>query len=195
MISFLSGKIIKVGSSEKHSFVDVLTASGVGYRVLVQSNRLYSLDLEVSLYTSFQVREDSQTLYGFSTLEDRDFYELLITVSGVGPKTALAILSMYSVPEVVGIINSKEHKLLSKVSGLGSKGAQKIVVELENRVSDFDGDIVDSKNIEILLELKEALQSLGFSGKALDGYIDKASLKVSEIPTLDELIKFVLSDK
>lgn len=192
MISLIKGTIAKFGNSEKNSYIDVLTNSGVGYRVLVPSNKLFNTGEEVTVYTSFQVREDSQTLFGFNDEVIRDFFELLITVSGVGPKTAMNILSTYSMEEVVGYINEKNHKALSKVSGLGSKSAQKIIVELENRVEGYES-VAGGEN-SMLKELKDALSVLGFSGKALEGYVKKGEDYVDEVGSVDQLIKIVLQD-
>ncbi|PKL42088.1 MAG: Holliday junction branch migration protein RuvA, partial [Planctomycetes bacterium HGW-Planctomycetes-1] len=77
---------------------------------------------DISVYTSFQVREESQTLYGFNTELERDFFEELLTVSGIGPKSALSILSTYSMERVKEIVLEGDSKLLSKVPGLGLKG-------------------------------------------------------------------------
>ncbi len=192
MISLIKGIITKFGNSEKNSYLDILTNSGVGYRVLVPSNQLFATGEEVIVYTSFQVREDSQTLFGFGNDVMRDFFELLITVSGVGPKTAMNILSTYTMAEVVGYINERNHKALSKVSGLGSKSAQKIIVELENRVEGYEG-ISGSEN-SMLKDLKDALSALGFSGKVLDGYVKKGEEYVDDVQSVDLLIKIVLQE-
>lgn len=192
MISIVKGKVVKQSTQEKNNYVDILTNSGVGYRVIVPTNLIFPLDSEVTLYTSFQVREDSQTLFGFDSEVVRDFFELLITVSGVGPKTGVSVLSTYSMQEVVGYINEKNHKELSRVSGLGSKSAQKIIVELENRVGEYES--VVGKDKGLLKDLREALTTLGFSGKALEKYLEKGKDNLDNVDGLDQLIKIVLSD-
>ncbi len=196
MISYITGEILKRGESERHSWVDVLTQSGVGYRVLIPSN--VSFDAQKSeLFTSFQVREDSQVLYGFSSPLDRDFFELLITVSGVGPKLAISIMSVYTTDQIKSLIVKKDHESLSKVGGLGKKGSQKIIVELESKLEGFVAmDGVESSS-SILKELKVALKSLGFSGEGLEEYVSAAQEILSEKPetSLEELIKLVLKSK
>jgi Holliday junction DNA helicase RuvA len=194
MISIVSGKIVKVSGQEKYSFVDVLTNLGIGYRIFVPKRSTFEQGQEIMLYTSFQVREDSQALYGFSDMAERDFFELLITVSGIGPKIGLAILSMFSPSEIVGFILSGDSTDLAKVSGLGKKGAGKIVLELENRISGLDIEISDSKvaNKLVIRELKEALQSLGFKGEALSSYLEKGEKLSKEVSQLDQLLKLVL---
>ncbi|MCK9369019.1 Holliday junction branch migration protein RuvA [Candidatus Dojkabacteria bacterium] len=194
MISIVSGKVAKVSGSEKYSFVDVLTSLGIGYRIFVSKRSSFNEGANVVLYTSFQVREDNQSLYGFPDMEERDFFELLITVSGIGPKIGLAVLSMYSPSEIVGFILSGDATNLSKVSGLGKKGAGKIVLELENRISGLDIKISDTKvaNKLIIRELKEALQSLGFKGEALKSYLEKGEKLSKDVTELDQLLKLVL---
>ncbi len=176
MISILKGQVEKIVVGDKYNMVDVLTDSGVGYRVIVLAKDSYVQGNLVKLFTSFQVREDSQTLYGFATESVRDFFELLLTVSGIGPKIAIAVLSAYSVDDVASFVVNKDHQSLSKVSGLGSKGAQKIVVDLENRLTGLDLKLSKSGVGGNLMhrELSEALKSLGFSGEALKGYLEKA---------------------
>lgn len=193
MISYISGKVLK-NSSSKISFVDILTNSGIAYRVFVTDKYPFlEKGSSVEMYTSFQVREDSQALYGFGSEVERDFFEQLLTVSGVGPKLGLSILSTYSLEQVREIILDGDSKLLSKVSGLGSKGAQKIILELRGRI-DFDKEDKVSGNSVKIKELKEALKSLGFSGKSLEECVSKAEdILSSEDIDIEDLIRKVLS--
>jgi len=101
MISYISGKILKYRSTGKVNYIDILLSSGIGYRVFVTSQfSINTKQSEIALYTSFQVKEDSNSLYGFNTEEERDFFEELLNVSGIGPKLALSILSTYSMNRV-----------------------------------------------------------------------------------------------
>jgi len=192
MISYISGKVLKnfVG---KNGYVDILTNAGIGYRVFVTSAFHYTdINSQMSVYTSFQVREDSQTLYGFNTQQERDFFEELLTVSGIGPKSAISILSTYSIERIKEIVAQGDSKLLSKAPGLGIKGAQKVILELRGKI-DFDNedklDLEDDK----LKELKEALKILGFKGSELELSVKKAGemLKKEDID-IEMLIKKVL---
>ena len=191
MISYISGKIVKVNIG-KDCYVDILLSSGLAYRVFVTSQFSFPpRDSEVSIYTSFQVREDSQMLYGFETEEERDFFEELLNVSGIGPKSALSILSTYKMKRVKELVLDGDAKALKKVPGLGLKGAQKVILELRGKI-DFDkGD--DSKSDERIKELKDALKSLGFKSKELSERIDRgeALLKEEDID-IEVLIKKVL---
>lgn len=194
MISYISGKVLK-NNIGKNNYVDVLLPSGIAYRVFVTSMfNFVQVGSQISIYTSFQVREDSQTLYGFSTQEERDFFEELLTVSGIGPKSALSILSTYSMDRVKKIILDGDSVLLSKTPGLGLKGAQKVILELRGRI-DFDKDDLQMKGNVKLGELKEALKSLGFVGKDLKDGIKKGEevLKEGDVD-IEILIKKVLQD-
>lgn len=194
MISYISGKILKTNIG-KDSYIDILTKSGIGYRVFVPSNtKVLPSKEDITLYTSFQVRDDSQTLFGFDKEVDRDLFEELIGVSGVGPKTGLAILSTYRRDELEKIILEGDSKKLSKVVGLGSKGSQKVILELRGRIDfkDEDKQSMESKRIK---EFKEAMRALGFSGDTMDLYVKKAEkILDKEILEIEVLLKKVLSD-
>jgi holliday junction DNA helicase RuvA len=194
MISYIQGKILKTHTG-KSSYIDVLISSGIGYRIYIPSNiEILQGEKEIGIYISMQVREDSQTLYGFTDEKDRDFFEELIGVSGIGPKIGLSILSTYKRDELENIILEGDSRKLSKVSGLGLKGAQKIILELRGRI-DFKEDDkqgIESKRIK---EFKEAMRALGFKGDSLDLYVKKAEKILDEgIVEIEDLLKKVLSD-
>ena len=193
MISYISGKVLK-NSIGKNPYVDVLLDSGIAYRVFVTSKfNFVERDLDITLYTSFQVREDSQSLYGFNDEEERDFFEQLLTISGIGPKVAISILSTYEIEKIKEIVLDGNSKLLSKVPGLGLKGAQKIILELRGKI-DFDKeDSIKESDLRIK-ELKEALKSLGYSGKSLEDSLQKgSSLLEEEDIDIEDLIRKVLA--
>ncbi len=194
MISYISGKILK-SNLGKSSYVDILTSCGVGYRVFVTSQfKFPTKDTNISIYTSFQVREDSQMLYGFPSEEERDFFEELLNVSGIGPKSALSILSTYSMKRVKEIVLDGDANLLKKVSGLGLKGAQKVILELRGRI-DFEKEGIESKRDVRLKELKDALSSLGFKGSELKDRVESAEVILKKKDyDIETLIKKVLSE-
>lgn len=133
MIAFLHGPLIEVLPTQA-----VIEAGGVGYEVLIPLStydKLPSPPSPVKLLTHLQVREDAHVLYGFATAEERDLFRLLINhVSGIGPKTALAVLS--GAPPVLfkGAVVSGDIQMLSKIKGVGKKTAERIVVELRDKV-------------------------------------------------------------
>ena len=193
MISYISGKVFK-NSMGKLNYIEILLPLGISYRVYVTSQfEFKEIGTEISVYTSFQVREESQTLYGFSTELERDFFEELLTVSGIGPKSALSILSTYRMERVKEIVLEGDSKLLSKVPGLGLKGAQKVILELRGRIDFSKEDDVSKSDIR-LKELKDALKSLGFKSKDLEESVVKGGeLLKKENMEIEVLIKKVLS--
>lgn len=162
-------------------------------------SRVSGRQFEIRIHTSHQVREDSQTLYGFMTREERDFFEILLGVSGIGPKIALAILNTYTIAQLKGLIEKADYSALTKVSGLGKKGAQKIIVDLEGKVADLgvgDLDFADGTNDStgILAEVEGALEGLGFRGRELEGMLNRARDILRDDPGLgaEGLIGLVL---
>lgn len=198
MISYISGKVLNIGDG----FIEVLLANGVGYTVFIPSSTLsYEIDSPIELYISMQVREDSQKLYGFDSRLDRDTFIMLISVSGIGPKIGLAILNMYSKEEVSSLIMSGDYKRLSRVSGLGSKGSQKIILDLKEKIGNLGIDtvLVSGSNVDKSMtgELRTALKSLGFLGENLSAYEQKGVEVLTDNPdiTIELLLKYVLSGK
>ncbi|MGI5897877.1 MAG: Holliday junction branch migration protein RuvA [Candidatus Dojkabacteria bacterium] len=193
MITYITGKILKTNIA-KDSYVDLITTSGVGYRVNIPNSYICpESGTEYSLYTYLHVREDSQTLYGFEKEDERDFFIELISVSGVGPKIALAVLSNFSRRELEELINDGDARALSKVPGLGLKKAQKIILELRGKI---DLNITDRKGGSIIKELKDALKTLGFVGDSLKEKVTLAEniLEVNDDIQIEDLIKRVLSE-
>lgn len=192
MISYITGTVQKTNIS-KDSYVDILTNSGIAYRISIPSTYNVPTKGEVySLYTHFHVRDDNQSLYGFEKEQERDFFEQLISVSGIGPKIGIAIITMFSRKELETKILEGDAKSLSKVSGLGMKGAQKIILELRGKI-DFEQK--EGPQDSIIRELKEALKTLGFSGSQLKESIEVGEkiLKKNKDISIEELIKKVLS--
>lgn len=159
MISLLHGKVVETGN--RYVIVDV---HDVGYKVSVTDDALHALKIgtEANLWTHMAVREDSMTLYGFTTKKEKDFFELLITVSSIGPKTALNILSLVSSDSLISAIRSGTTAHLVKVSGIGRKTAEKIVLELKDKLGGVaGGDIIIGMSSDI--DAIEALKALGYS--------------------------------
>ena len=158
MIAKLKGKIV----DQEDGFL-VVDVSGIGYRVFVSSNTLDLIkgSLEVDLWTHLVVRETVLDLYGFIEKEERRFFELLIGISGIGPKGALAILSLAPVKTLEKAIGSEDASYLTKVSGIGKKSAQKIILELKDKIG--RGSDKDGISLKEEAEAVEALQSLGYT--------------------------------
>lgn len=159
MISHLSGTIIEL--SEKYVILDV---HGVGYKIYCSPDTLSHLGLEnASLFTYLCVREDALDLYGFPTSEEQAFFEMLISVSGIGPKSALSILSMATVETLKQAIGTGDTSYLTKVSGIGRKTAEKVVLELRDKLRAN----VNMKEMPGIMRAEsdviEALKALGYS--------------------------------
>ncbi len=174
MISYIEGKILKINSDS----VIVLTNAGIGFTVYVPQSvfrEIGSVGHEIYLYTYFQVKEDGMALYGFFDEEELDFFNHLITVSGVGPKLAISVLSALSVEDLCMAILSDDAKTIATAPGVGKKMAEKIIVELKDKlekessgrdikISSFTQDETERADYENACnEAVEALTALGFS--------------------------------
>ena len=145
----------------------LVECSGVGYEVQVPMSTFYnlpSLGDKVSLLTHFVVREDAQILYGFETSSEREAFRQLIKISGVGPRTALAILSGMSVAELAQAITLQESGRLVKVPGIGKKTAERLLLELKGKLG---ADIGATRSVasDAQADILQALVALGYSDK------------------------------
>ncbi len=195
MITYIEGKIINVIHSSKTLAVEVFISSGIGYKVHVPLNMIVAEGEEVKLFTSFQVREDSQTIFGFSSRKNRDMFENILSVSGIGPKVALSIVSTFSSEDFKSVLMSADYNSLSKVKGLGQKGAKKIVLELQGIY--VQDEVVSDEDVNIFNELKSALQVLGFKGDELKTLVEKGKKKYNEggkNMSIEGLMSYVLKN-
>jgi len=129
MIAVLKGNFVDIVAGEA-----VIDVNGVGYAVRVPATYTAERGSVVKLYIDTVVREDSITLFGFNNVSEKEVFRKLYSVSGVGPKTALAIISFFSVSDLVKIISSKDAGLLSKVPGIGKKTAERVIIELRDKI-------------------------------------------------------------
>jgi Holliday junction DNA helicase RuvA len=156
MIYSLSGKIKLI----KNDFV-VVEVSGIGYKVFVGSLSLeLQTNTDVTLYTYQVVRENALDLFGFKTVSELQLFELMISISGIGPKVALSIMSVTTPASLKRAVISENTDELTKVSGIGKKNAQKIIIELANKVDKIEVDVSQSDDFD--LETYETLEALGF---------------------------------
>ncbi len=159
MISQITGPVVL--KTEKYLIIE---ANGLGYKVFATAELLNQSKTEqkIKAWTYLAVRENALDLYGFASKEELDFFELLNTVSGIGPKTALGILNVANVSSLRKAISSGETAHLTKVSGLGKKMADKIVLELKGKIGTYEEIHVGHKEE---IDAIEALKSLGYSHK------------------------------
>lgn len=132
MISFLQGKI----TGNQNGIVEIMTPGGVGYSVFASLSGIkkWQIGAEVGILTYLSVRENALDLFGFVDPKERELFSRLLSVSGIGPKTALHILSLGSIDEITIAIDRGDIEYLTKVSGIGKKTAERIVVELKNKL-------------------------------------------------------------
>ena len=179
MISSITGIIKSTSSSAV-----VVDVGGVGILIQVP-NRVTSgvkIGSRADFYTYLVVREDALTLFGFLEVADRDFFELLLTVTGIGPKVAQSILSGSDSVTIASAISSGNLKLLESFSGLGKKGAQRLVLELKDKVAQFANGAT-SKNHPLKNQVENALEGLGYSAKDAANMVSQVA-KSTEIDNL-----------
>lgn len=182
MYAFISGKISEI--TPAYAIVD---NHGVGYFINITLNTFAAIgeQTEVKLYTHLQVLEDAHNLFGFYTARERDMFELLITVSGVGCNTARLILSSLTVDELSTAIASEDIRTIQAVKGIGSKTAQRIVVDLKDKVKKTDyNEVLTTSPVESTVknEALSALVILGFSKNAASKVLDKLLKQAPDTP-------------
>ena len=192
MIYSLRGTLIYTDANSA-----VVECAGVGYKCTATHKTLAQLPKcgnEVMLYTYMAVREDSVDLYGFYDSQELDFFKLIISVNGIGPKLGISILSDFTPEQLAFFITTGDAKSISKANGVGAKTAQRIVLELKDKISKEDlssGVIEPVGNAEIhknASEAIEALVSIGFT----QGEAAKAVSRFSEETPVEQIIKEVL---
>ncbi|MCF8001209.1 MAG: Holliday junction branch migration protein RuvA [Halanaerobiales bacterium] len=190
MIGHLEGKLIY--NNEDNIIIDV---DGVGYQVEVPG--IYTkkdLNKKLELFIHTYIREDALDLYGFETVEEKKLFKTLLSVSRVGPKAAMNVLSSLSYERFINAILSENVSVLKEVSGIGPKTAQRLILELKSKIEDMlpELQIDKGKSMDKYDEdLYEALTQLGYSKKEVDKAIDNLDLD-TELQ-LEEKIKNVLS--
>jgi len=160
MIARLEGIIVHV--ADKFLIVDV---SGVGYKLFVTTETLTSslLGDHASFWVHTAVRENSIDLYGFKNTNEMSFFELLLDVSGIGPRSALSILAIAPIDTLKRAIATGDTGYLNKVSGIGKKTAEKIIIELRDKLQDYKNDSDTLQTLRDESDILEALKSLGYS--------------------------------
>jgi holliday junction DNA helicase RuvA len=161
MIAFLSGRVVR-----KAAGFALLEVGGVGYRLLMSTTSLSALPAEgdeVVVHTHLHVREDELTLYGFESEEERELFERLIAISGVGPKVALAVLSSLQPDALRGAVGRDDVTLLSSVPGVGKKTAQRLILELKDKLDLPDIGAAGGGVGSAGAEARDALLAMGFT--------------------------------
>lgn len=179
MIGRITGKLIELAPP-----TICVQTNGIGYEIDVPMSTLYKLPplgSEVNLYTHLSIRDDAHVLYGFGTSAERSTFKILIKVTGIGARTALGILSGMSVNDLAQAIEDQDAGLLVKVPGIGKKTAERLLLELRDKLSPAEDTTIDKKNTGAN-DVLNALQALGYSNAEARKAVAKlpADLSVSE---------------
>ena len=187
MITHLRGKLV-----EKNPTYVIVECSGVGYLAHISLNTYSNIpDQEaIFLYTYFSVKEDSQTIYGFAEKLEREIFKLLISVSGVGPSIARTMLSSMSTQEIQNAIASGDVPVIQSVKGIGTKTAQRVIIDLKDKIIKTYGidEVSIVQNNTIKDEALSALEVLGFTRKQSEKVVDRI-LKEDNSINVEGLIK------
>ncbi len=191
MIASVTGTIKAVRSGSV-----VIEVGGVGLLVNVASRLAAGLVVgtSISLHTVLVVREDALTLYGFESALSREIFELLQTVTGIGPKVAQSALNIYESAEIVSAIKNEQSELLERIPGLGKKGAQRLVLELRDKLDGFQhADLTPSGSWRD--QLTSALTGLGFSARESQERIEQLSTQFKDVSQepISDLLRAALS--
>ena len=188
MIAQLQGTLV-----EKNATNIIIDCHGVGYDVKISLNTYSSIGNEefVKVFTQFIVREDAQLLYGFATKEEREMFNLLISVSGIGPNTAMIMLSSLTPTEIAHAIQVEDVRTIQSIKGIGAKTAQRVIIDLKDKMVKmvFSSENIFSQNNTNKFDALTALVSLGFDKKNAEKAIDKISTGEE---TVEQLIKEAL---
>lgn len=189
MIAYVRGKLTEI-----HDEAVLVEAGGVGYELICPSP-FYFQDLlkqEVFINTYHHVREDAQILYGFKNKDEKFLFTKLISVSGIGPKSALAILGTVDIPAFVSAVENEEEKYLTSFPGVGKKTARQIILDLKGKLtSTFSIAAVEEKvpvkDVPALKEAEDALKALGYTDKEITPILP--TLRKVKADKTDELIR------
>jgi len=197
MYEYLNGKII-----EKTPVAVILDVNGIGYEVRISLSTFSSLPNLgeiVKLFMHFVVREDAQLLYGFATEEEREAFKLLISISGIGPKLAITLLSGVTLPELKRAIQEKNIPVLTAITGIGQKTAERVIIELKDKIGKAEisagKELVHDASIsdQMVEDSVSALVSLGYTKqKAKDAVQKTLKAMLGKKPSVEEIIRAAL---
>ncbi len=190
MFAFITGKV-----TEKTPAYVIIDNNGIGYFINITLNTFTAIGEadSVKLYTHEQILEDAHNLFGFFSAKERDLFEMLISVSGVGCNTARLILSSLTVNEVCNAIANEDIGTIQSVKGIGGKTAQRIIIDLKDKLKklDVETEISGNLNNTIKSEALSALMILGFNKSATDKMLDKLMRQMPDA-SVEQLIKEAL---
>lgn len=188
MIGYLNGRLVEKNPTEL-----VIECGGIGYEVKVSLHTYAAIGSteSIKVYTKFIVREDAQLLYGFYSKDEREMFNHLISISGIGPNTAMIMLSSLTPEEIATAIFSEDVRTIQSVKGIGAKTAQRVIIELKDKVAkmELSAENTLSVNNRNKIDALTALVSLGFDKKSAEKALDKVAEFAESI---EDLIKEAL---
>lgn len=193
MIAYVSGTLC-----EKKPTEAVIDVGGLGYRLLIPASsfdKLPAVDHPCKLVCTMIVREDSQTLYGFATGAERSMFETMIAVSGVGPKLALAALSAMNPAEIRDVVLAGDAGLLTRIPGVGKKTAERLIVELRDRLAKLDGlgsSGASGDTSQARADARAGLEALGLSRAEAEKRIRTVLKNEPSVSSAEDLIRNAL---
>ncbi len=179
MYSYIKGTVTEI----KAEYI-TLETNGIGYKLITPNPYQFKIDTEATLFLYQKVAEDEISLYGFQSSDERDLFLKLISVNGIGPKSAKAILAAGNVESISNAIESGNAKYLQKFPGIGPKASQQIILDLQGKI-EFESSAAHPNSI---IEVDEALQALGYNTKE----IKKVLVKLDSDKPISELVKDAL---
>tara|TARA_B100001971_G_C18168329_1_gene525590 strand:- start:175 stop:756 length:582 start_codon:yes stop_codon:yes gene_type:complete len=191
VITHIKGNLVK-----KTPTYVVIECNGIGYKLNISLQTFSKIKEEnCILFTHFSVKEDSQTLYGFADEDERELFRKLISVSGVGPSTAQIVLSTYTPTETNQYIITGDVSALQSVKGIGVKTAQRIIIDLKDKLAKgiTTSDIPFNQDNELRNEALSALVTLGFAKKTTEQTVDKIIRNNTEDLSVETLVKMALN--
>ena len=192
MIDYIKGIIVEISPAEL-----ILENNGIGYSILIslQTFQAFQDKKEATVYIFHYLREDAELFYGFATKDERELFELLISVSGIGVNSARMMLSSLSAEEIRQAILSEDIARIKSVKGIGVKSAQRLVLELKDKIVKGEGadstELFGGNRSEIVEEASRALVMLGFANPAVNKAI-QAVLKANPNAKVEQIIKSAL---
>ena len=187
MITYIKGRLI-----EKSPTKIIVESNGIGYEINISLNTYEQItdDENIKIFTYLQRKEDSDILFGFSSKSERSIFQQLISISGIGPSTARTILSSISPAEIQEAVWEEDVERIKSIKGIGLKTAQRLIIELKDKVELFDKKDIDlsSENLDIKKEALLALSVLGFNKSKSEKIVSKLYFENKDIE-LQELIK------
>ncbi|MBO6154899.1 MAG: Holliday junction branch migration protein RuvA [Lachnospiraceae bacterium] len=192
MYSYIKGELVDVAGD--HIVVD---NNGIGYQMFISSSTHFHMPAigeDVKVYTYLNVKEDAMQLFGFLTKEELELFKLLITVNGIGPKNALGILGTLEPADLRFAIMAEDAKAISKAPGVGAKSAQRIIIELRDKIDSVETSALTNSPVASLNTMKrdviDSLENMGYSSSQVLKAMDE--LEISDDDNIEDVLKQVL---